>query len=86
MRGTAMKRFARETANLLIHFAHGGLLAAGILVTVILIVRIGMVQNQAPGFQGIGSLIGGERAQPFQKGWERPASYKCNSYIITINY
>ena len=64
MRGTAMKRFARETANLLIHFAHGGLLAAGILVTVILIVRIGMVQNQAPGFQGIGSLIGGERAQP----------------------
>lgn len=64
MSGTAMKRFARETTNLLIHLAHGGLLMAGILVTVILIARLGMAQNQALSLQGIGSLIGGERAQP----------------------
>lgn len=59
-----MKRFVRDTANILIHFAHGGLLMAGILVTVFVLARIGMAENRAQGFQEIGSLVAGERAYP----------------------
>lgn len=57
-----LKRFMREAASFAMHFAHGGLLVTGILVTVFLFAHVGSAENHERGLQELGGMIAEGRA------------------------
>lgn len=57
MSSTELKRFMREAASFVIHFAHGGLLVAGILVTTLLLAHVGSAESHERGLQELGDII-----------------------------
>ena len=57
MRNIAVMKFAKEAASFLMHFAHGGLLVTGVVVTVFLLARVGTAESHEQGLQGIGVLL-----------------------------
>lgn len=59
---TGLKRFMRETASFAMHFAHGGLLVAGILVTGFLFAHVGSAESHERGLLGFGDMIAEGRA------------------------
>ncbi|CAG0933015.1 MAG: Membrane-bound lytic murein transglycosylase C [Rhodocyclaceae bacterium] len=63
MRGIEVRKFAKETASFLMHFAHGGLLVTGIIVTVFLFAHIGAAESHEQGLQGIGDMVVEHRGQ-----------------------
>ncbi len=52
-----LKKFMRDVASFLMHFAHGGLLVTGILVTLFLLARVGSSGSHERGLQEIGGMI-----------------------------
>lgn len=58
----ALKKFMRETASFAMHFAHGGLLVAGLIVTTLLFVHVRSAESHERGLQEIGSMIAAGRA------------------------
>jgi len=58
MNGTAMKKFIKETASLVIHFAHGGLLAAGFLVAIFGVMIVNSAQGHQRGLLPVGGSLG----------------------------
>lgn len=56
MSNTAVKKYVREAASLLMHFAHGGLLVAGLMITVFLLARLGMAESHERGLLDGGNL------------------------------
>lgn len=69
------KQFFRETASFLMHFAHGGLLAIGIVVTVFLFTRVGTAESHEQGLRQLGGLFaeGSAFAAPSASAVEQPA-------------
>jgi hypothetical protein len=61
MNNVTLKKYAREAASFLMHFAHGGLLVTGILVTALLFARVGTAESHQEGLQDIGSLFADKR-------------------------
>ncbi len=59
MNNATLKKYARELASFLMHFAHGGLLVAGVLVTGLLFAHVGTAESHEQGLQEIGSLFVG---------------------------
>ncbi|MBV6476446.1 MAG: Membrane-bound lytic murein transglycosylase C [Rhodocyclaceae bacterium] len=57
MRNIAVMKFAKEAASFLMHFAHGGLLVTGVVVTVFLLARVGTAESHEQGLQGIGDMV-----------------------------
>jgi soluble lytic murein transglycosylase-like protein len=57
-----MKKLMKEAASFVIHFAHGGLLVAGILVTTLLLAHVGTAESHERGLQEIGDLLAEGRA------------------------
>jgi hypothetical protein len=57
-----LKKFMRETASFAMHFAHGGLLVAGLIVTTLLFVHVRSAESHERGLQEIGSMIAAGRA------------------------
>jgi soluble lytic murein transglycosylase-like protein len=55
MSNASVKKIAREAASFLMHFTHGGLLVAGILVLVFLLAHVGRADSHEQGMQEIGS-------------------------------
>lgn len=62
MDGTVLKKHFRTTLAVVIHFAHGGLLAAGFLVALLLVTYAGSVQSHSQGLLALGGIIVGERS------------------------
>lgn len=58
MSNKTVKKFARDAASFLMHFTHGGLLVAGILVTVFLLMRVGAADSHEQDMRDIGGMIG----------------------------
>ena len=54
MNAAGLKRFVREAASFAMHFAHGGLLVAGLLVTVFLFAHVGTAESHERGLQELG--------------------------------
>ena len=52
-----MKHFFREAASFLVHFAHGGMLATGIVVTVFLLTHVNSAETHQQGLQELGVLF-----------------------------
>lgn len=63
MSNTAVKRIIKEAAALLMHFAHGGLLMAGVAITVFLLARFGMEEGHERGLPGLGNPLAERHAQ-----------------------
>lgn len=57
MNAAELKRFVKEAASFAIHFAHGGLLVAGILVTTLILAHVGSVESHERGLQELGDII-----------------------------
>jgi soluble lytic murein transglycosylase-like protein len=57
MNGTVLKKHIRTTLAVIIHFAHGGLLAAGFLVALLLVTFAGSAQGHPRGLLALGELI-----------------------------
>ncbi len=57
MSATELKKFMREAASFVIHFAHGGVLVAGILVTALLFAHVGSAESHGRGLQELGDII-----------------------------
>ncbi len=62
MNATGLRRLMREAASFALHFAHGGLLVAGILVTVFLFAHVGSAESHERGLQELGGMIAEGRA------------------------
>lgn len=62
MSNKTVKKFARDAAAFLMHFTHGGLLVAGILVTVFLLMRVGAADSREREMPDIGGMIAGVHA------------------------
>jgi soluble lytic murein transglycosylase-like protein len=58
-----LKRFMREAVSIAMHFTHGGLVAAGILVTGFLFAHIGSAESHGRGLQELGGMISEGRIQ-----------------------
>lgn len=54
---TELKKFMQEAASFAMHFAHGGLLVAGIIVTAFLFAYVGSAESHERGFQDLGEMI-----------------------------
>lgn len=61
MNNMTLKKYAREAASFLMHFAHGGLLVTGILVTALLFARAGTAESHQQGLQDIGGFFADKR-------------------------
>lgn len=59
---TGLKKFMKEAASFAVHFAHGGLLVTGILVTVFLFTHVGSAESHERGLQELGGLLAEARA------------------------
>lgn len=59
---TGLRKFMKEAASFAVHFAHGGLLVAGILVTTFLFAHVGSAESHERGLQELGGLIAEARA------------------------
>lgn len=57
MNGTVLKRHVRTALTVVIHFAHGGLLAAGFLVALLLVTSAGSVQSHPRGLLALGGIV-----------------------------
>lgn len=57
MSSMAVKKFAREAISFLMHFAHGGLLVMGIIVTSLLFAHVGTAESHEQGWQNIGGMF-----------------------------
>lgn len=57
MNAAELKRFVKEAASFAIHFAHGGLLVAGILVTTLILAHVGSAESHERGLQELGDII-----------------------------
>lgn len=57
MSNKTVKKFARDVASFLMHFTHGGLLVAGILVTAFLLMRVGAADSHERDMPDIGGMI-----------------------------
>lgn len=57
MSNKTVKKFARDVASFLMHFTHGGLLVAGILVTAFLLMRVGAADSHERDMRDIGGMI-----------------------------
>jgi len=57
MNAAGMKKLMRDAASLAMHFAHGGLLVIGILVTVYLFAHVGSAESHERGLQELGGLF-----------------------------
>ena len=57
-----LKKFMREAAAFAMHFAHGGLLVAGMIVTALLFSHVRSAESHERGLQEIGSMIAAGRA------------------------
>lgn len=62
MNAARLKKFMREAASFAMHFAHGGLLVAGILVTAFLFAHVGSAESHQRGLQDLGGMIAEGRA------------------------
>lgn len=62
MNANGLKRFTREAVSFAMHFAHGGLLVAGVLVTGFLFSHIGSAESHERGLQELGGMIAEGRA------------------------
>lgn len=58
----ALKKFMREAAAFAMHFAHGGLLVAGMIVMALLFSHVRSAESHERGLQEIGSMIAAGRA------------------------
>ena len=59
---TGLRKFMREAASFMVHFAHGGLLVTGFLVTVFLFAHVGSAESHERGLQELGGMIAEGRA------------------------
>jgi soluble lytic murein transglycosylase-like protein len=57
MSNKTVKKFARDAASFLMHFTHGGLLVAGILVTAFLLMRVGAADSHERDMRDSGGMI-----------------------------
>lgn len=57
MNAAVMKRFMREAIAFTMHFAHGGLLVAGMLVVGFLFARVGAAESHERALQELGGMI-----------------------------
>lgn len=57
MSSMAVKKFAKEVVSFLMHFAHGGLLVMGIIVTSLLFAHVGTAESHEQGWQNFGGLF-----------------------------
>lgn len=57
MNATELKKLIREATSFVIHFAHGGLLVAGILVTALLLAHVGSAESHERGLQELGDIL-----------------------------
>jgi soluble lytic murein transglycosylase-like protein len=57
MNNATLKKIARETAGFLMHFAHGGLMVAGILVTALLFAHVGTADSREQGLKELGGFF-----------------------------
>lgn len=57
-----LKKIMREAAFFVMHFAHGGLLVAGFIVTVILVAHVGSAASRERGLQELGGIFTEGRA------------------------
>lgn len=62
MNATGLKKIMREAASIAMHFTHGGLLVAGMLVIGFLFAHIGSAESHERGFQELGGIIAEGRA------------------------
>lgn len=77
MNATGLKRFMREAASFAMHFTHGGLLVAGILVTVFLFTQVGSVSSRERGLRDLGSS--------FSEGGARKAESQPSEPAVTLS-
>lgn len=54
---SGLKKIMREAVFFAMHFAHGGLLVAGIIVTVFLVAHVGLASSQERGLQELGGIF-----------------------------
>lgn len=57
LNAAGLKRFMREAASFAMHFAHGGFLVAGMLVTGFLFAHIGSAESHERGLQELGGMF-----------------------------
>lgn len=68
-----IKKLMRDTASLAMHFAHGGLLVIGILVTVFLFAHVGSASSHERGLQELGGLFAEGASNSAPAATEPPA-------------
>lgn len=91
MNPTNVKQFIRETASFLMHFAHGGLLATGIVVTVFLFTHVSSAETHEQGLQELGNLFtqGRDARMAASSAEEKPAvsgAYRATAEYLARKY
>lgn len=88
---TALRKFIKEAASFAVHFAHGGLLVAGILVTTFLFAHVGSAESHERGLQELGGLIAQARAYkasplPLSEPTASPAGVRAAVEYLSRKY
>lgn len=87
MSATELKTFMKEAASFVIHFAHGGLLVAGILVTALLFAHVGSAESHERGLQELGDIIAEGRVFNANTASRAPELVLSNSEgLATVEY
>lgn len=80
-----LKKFMREAAFFVMHFAHGGLLVTGILVAAFLFAHIGSAESHERGLQELGDMIAEGRAYKTASPASEPAASTAG-VRVTVEY
>ncbi|MBI4988559.1 MAG: transglycosylase SLT domain-containing protein [Rhodocyclales bacterium] len=85
LNATGLKKFMREAASFAMHFAHGGLLVTGILVTVFLFAHVGSAERNERGLLGLGDMIAEGRAYKTASPAPEPVA-ATSGFRSTVEY
>ena len=85
MNATGLKKIMREAASFAMHFAHGGLLVAGIIVTAFLFAYVGSAESHERGLQELGGLIAEGRGHKTASSSSEPVA-SASGVRTTVEY
>ncbi|MDR2240255.1 MAG: lytic transglycosylase domain-containing protein [Zoogloeaceae bacterium] len=87
MHGTAIKQFMKTAMSFTIHFAHGGLLAVGFLVTLLLVTMANSAEGQQRGLLALGdSFIEGHFQKTAAPVFDSGAVFPASGVSATVDY
>lgn len=79
-------KFFRESASVLVHFAHGGLLVTGMLVMVLLFTHVSGAEDRQEGWRQIGGWIGAGRAEQAASSDDQERAVMDGEIRTTVDY